>query len=58
MSLKQEQGVKNLVLVLATSSPMTLTKEEVIKNTEIIKATRAGEDYEYPKTNFALVLCI
>ena len=57
MSLEFEGGVKKLVLVLATSTPVTETSEEVVRTTKAVETAETGKDgSEYH--NFAQVPCI
>ena len=61
MSAEEETGVKKLVSVLATSTPVTGTRKEVVEAAESVGIIRVGKDNkeskgEYP--NLAQVLCI
>ena len=61
MSAEEETGVKKLVSVLATSTPVTGTREEAIEVAKSIEAAEIGKDDEESKSeypNFARVPCI
>ena len=61
MSLKPKKRIKKLVSILATSMPVTVTREEIVKTTRVIGANRADEDNkggEYLETNLTQILCI
>ena len=62
ISSESKEGVKKLVLVLAISTPVTGTREEMVENTEAIETAGAGKDgkeneSEYLK-NLTQVPCI
>ena len=61
VSAKEEIGIIKLVSVLATSTPMTETKEEEVEAAESVRTVEVGKDNkksegEYP--NLARVPCI
>ena len=46
MSPKSKKGVKKLVSVLATSTPMTETRKKAIETTKVVESTGAGKNGE------------
>ena len=61
MSVEEEIEVKKLVSVLATSTPVTGTREEAVEAAEFVETIRIGKDDEESKgeyPNLARVPCI
>ena len=61
MSAKEETGVKKLVSVLATPTPVTETREEEVETTESVGTVKVGKDDEKSKgeyPNLTRVPCI
>ena len=67
VSPESEKGVKKLVLVLATSTPVTETRKEAVKAAKAVGTTKAvqtaevgknGEENKGKYPNLAQVLCI